>query len=201
VPHTGQGSWRARPATSRWRTPPVQAACGRSEAAPRGARARAGELVTRANGDVRDNVGRPVDNGQIGVIDPESRMIGLHLYDGLFKVPPGALIAKGRRQRLHAGSAAAHMRAAVPAPARCRLPACQHAVRLPRCSFSLEVGGQTAILSTPRLQSRPVASSKGTHSACRPGRAPLFPHHQVHCPTCHRLPFPASPPHFARCCA
>ena len=45
-----------------------------------------GELVTRANGDVKDHVGRPVDNGQIGVVDPECRLIGLHLYDGLFKV-------------------------------------------------------------------------------------------------------------------
>jgi hypothetical protein len=76
------------------------------------ARARAGELVTRANGDVRDNVGRPVDNGQIGVIDPESRMIGLHLYDGLFKVLPGALFTKRPRQCLRAGGTAAHMRAA-----------------------------------------------------------------------------------------
>ena len=47
---------------------------------------RAGELVTRANGDIKDNVGRPVDNGQIGVVDPDTRLIGLHLYDGLLKV-------------------------------------------------------------------------------------------------------------------
>ena len=46
----------------------------------------AGELVTRASGDVKDRVGRPVVNGQIGIVDPWCRMIGLHLYDGLFKV-------------------------------------------------------------------------------------------------------------------
>ena len=46
----------------------------------------AGELVTRANGNVEDKVGRPADNGQLGVIEPGCQMIGLHLYDGLFKV-------------------------------------------------------------------------------------------------------------------
>ncbi|KAB2091997.1 hypothetical protein ES319_A03G233400v1 [Gossypium barbadense] len=46
------------------------------------------ELITRAMGDVSDRIGRPTDNGQIGVIDPDCRLIGLHLYDGLFKVIP-----------------------------------------------------------------------------------------------------------------
>ncbi|KAL5977135.1 DNA damage-binding protein 1a [Asimina triloba] len=46
------------------------------------------ELITRAMGDVSDRIGRPTDNGQIGIIDPECRLIGLHLYDGLFKVIP-----------------------------------------------------------------------------------------------------------------
>ncbi|EFJ23079.1 hypothetical protein SELMODRAFT_151061 [Selaginella moellendorffii] len=46
------------------------------------------ELVTRAMGDVSDRIGRPTDNGQIGIVDPECRLIGLHLYDGLFKVIP-----------------------------------------------------------------------------------------------------------------
>lgn len=45
----------------------------------------AGELVTRANGNVEDRVGRPADNGQLGIIDHQCRLIGLHLYDGLFK--------------------------------------------------------------------------------------------------------------------
>ncbi|XP_011011818.1 PREDICTED: DNA damage-binding protein 1a-like isoform X1 [Populus euphratica] len=39
-------------------------------------------------GDVSDRIGRPTDNGQIGIIDPDCRLIGLHLYDGLFKVIP-----------------------------------------------------------------------------------------------------------------
>lgn len=47
--------------------------------------ANTGELVTRANGDIQDQVGRPCDSGQIGIVDPACRMIGLHLYDGLFK--------------------------------------------------------------------------------------------------------------------
>ncbi|CAL9145369.1 unnamed protein product [Musa hybrid cultivar] len=46
------------------------------------------ELITRAMGDVSDRIGRPTDNGQIGLIDPDCRLIGLHLYDGLFKVIP-----------------------------------------------------------------------------------------------------------------
>lgn len=47
-----------------------------------------GELVTRAMGDLTDRIGRPTEQGQIGIVDPECRMIGLHLYDGLFKVIP-----------------------------------------------------------------------------------------------------------------
>lgn len=47
-----------------------------------------GELVTKAGGDIHDRIGRPTDNGQIGIIDPDCRLIGLHLYDGLFKVIP-----------------------------------------------------------------------------------------------------------------
>ncbi|XP_076949712.1 DNA damage-binding protein 1-like [Bidens hawaiensis] len=50
--------------------------------------AAANELVTRSNGDVSDCIGRPTDNGKIGIIDPDCRLIGLHLYDGLFKVIP-----------------------------------------------------------------------------------------------------------------
>ncbi|KAF7120412.1 hypothetical protein RHSIM_Rhsim13G0119500 [Rhododendron simsii] len=48
----------------------------------------AAEVITRAMGDVSDRIGRPTDNGQIGIIDPDCRLIGLHLYDGLFKVIP-----------------------------------------------------------------------------------------------------------------
>uniref|UniRef100_A0A061SBD9 DNA damage-binding protein 1 n=1 Tax=Tetraselmis sp. GSL018 TaxID=582737 RepID=A0A061SBD9_9CHLO len=47
-----------------------------------------GELVTRAHGDMRGLTGRPTDTGHIGIVDPECRVIGLYLYDGLFKVIP-----------------------------------------------------------------------------------------------------------------
>ncbi|CAN4082375.1 unnamed protein product [Withania somnifera] len=48
----------------------------------------ASEVITRAMGDVSRRIGRPTDNGRIGIIDPDCRLIGLHLYDGLFKVIP-----------------------------------------------------------------------------------------------------------------
>ena len=41
---------------------------------------RRGEIVTEARGNVADRIGRPADAGQICAIEPESRMIGLHLY-------------------------------------------------------------------------------------------------------------------------
>jgi len=47
-----------------------------------------GEIITRANGDLRDRVGKAADIGQIGIIDPDCRLIGLHLFDGSFKVIP-----------------------------------------------------------------------------------------------------------------
>ncbi|XP_020248507.1 DNA damage-binding protein 1a [Asparagus officinalis] len=50
--------------------------------------AEASELITRAMGDVSDRIGRPTDNGQVGVSISDCRLIGLHLYDGLFKVIP-----------------------------------------------------------------------------------------------------------------
>uniref|UniRef100_A0ACD5TYR9 Uncharacterized protein n=1 Tax=Avena sativa TaxID=4498 RepID=A0ACD5TYR9_AVESA len=46
------------------------------------------ELLTISMGDVSDVRGCPTDNGQIGIIDPDCRLIGLHLYDGLLKVMP-----------------------------------------------------------------------------------------------------------------
>ena len=48
------------------------------------------EIVTEAKGDVGDRIGRPADAGQIANIEPNGRLIGLHLYDGLFKVIPAA---------------------------------------------------------------------------------------------------------------
>ncbi|KAI8467206.1 MAG: mono-functional DNA-alkylating methyl methanesulfonate N-term-domain-containing protein [Monoraphidium minutum] len=47
-----------------------------------------GAPVTAASGDASDSIGRPVDNGQLGILDPECRAVGLHLYDGLLKVVP-----------------------------------------------------------------------------------------------------------------
>jgi len=46
------------------------------------------EIITRAHGNVQDQIGRPSETGIIGIIDPECRIIGLRLYDGLFKVFP-----------------------------------------------------------------------------------------------------------------
>ena len=36
----------------------------------------------------QDKIGRSCDTGMIGIIDPQCRMIALHLYDGLLKVIP-----------------------------------------------------------------------------------------------------------------
>jgi len=47
-----------------------------------------GELQTLANGDLSDKIGRPSESGHIGIIDKKCSMIGLHLYDGFFKVIP-----------------------------------------------------------------------------------------------------------------
>ncbi|RZF44982.1 hypothetical protein LSTR_LSTR001943 [Laodelphax striatellus] len=46
------------------------------------------EIITKAHGNVEDKIGRPSENGIIAVIDPEARVIGLRLYDGLFKIIP-----------------------------------------------------------------------------------------------------------------
>ena len=43
-------------------------------------------LVTRAVGNVRDRAGRDVEIGQRGLVDPDSRMIGMMLYEGHLKV-------------------------------------------------------------------------------------------------------------------
>jgi len=36
----------------------------------------------------QDRIGRPSETGIIGIVDPQCRLIGLRLYDGLFKVIP-----------------------------------------------------------------------------------------------------------------
>ncbi|KAJ4458180.1 putative DNA damage-binding protein 1 [Paratrimastix pyriformis] len=46
------------------------------------------QLRTRACGDIHDRIGRPTEMGQLGSIDPQHRMICLHLYDGLLKIIP-----------------------------------------------------------------------------------------------------------------
>ncbi|CAB3248588.1 unnamed protein product [Arctia plantaginis] len=46
------------------------------------------EVVTRAHGNVSDKIGKPSENGILAVIDPQARVIGLRLYDGLFKIIP-----------------------------------------------------------------------------------------------------------------
>lgn len=48
-----------------------------------------GHSVSHLHGSpAQDRIGRPSETGIIGIIDPECRMIGLRLYDGLFKVIP-----------------------------------------------------------------------------------------------------------------
>ena len=47
-----------------------------------------GTIRTHSSGNVRDVIGRATEGGQIGIVDPSCRLIGLHLYDGLFKVVP-----------------------------------------------------------------------------------------------------------------
>lgn len=46
------------------------------------------EIITRAHGNISDQVGKVSEIGPIAVIDPSARVIGLKLYDGLFKVIP-----------------------------------------------------------------------------------------------------------------
>lgn len=46
------------------------------------------EIITKAHGSIADSFSRPSETGNIGIIDPECRVIGLRLYDGLFKVIP-----------------------------------------------------------------------------------------------------------------
>lgn len=46
----------------------------------------AGEVATRAEGDASAKVGRINENGSMGMVDPQCRMIGLHIYDAIIKV-------------------------------------------------------------------------------------------------------------------
>ncbi|KAF7990593.1 hypothetical protein HCN44_000398 [Aphidius gifuensis] len=46
------------------------------------------EIITKAHGNVADRIGKPSETGIKAVIDPKARVIGLRLYDGLFKIIP-----------------------------------------------------------------------------------------------------------------
>ncbi len=46
------------------------------------------EIMTKAHGNVGDRIGKKAETGILAVIDPEARMIGLRIYDSLFKVIP-----------------------------------------------------------------------------------------------------------------
>lgn len=46
------------------------------------------EIVTKAHGNVSDKVGKPAETGILAVIDPKARVIGMRLYEGLFKIIP-----------------------------------------------------------------------------------------------------------------
>ncbi|CAK8675984.1 unnamed protein product [Clavelina lepadiformis] len=46
------------------------------------------EIITKASGDLSDPIGRPPETGIIGIIDPTSKLIGLRLYEGVFKFLP-----------------------------------------------------------------------------------------------------------------
>lgn len=46
------------------------------------------DIITKAHGNVADRIGKPSETGILAVIDPKARVIGLRLYDGLFKIIP-----------------------------------------------------------------------------------------------------------------
>jgi DNA damage-binding protein 1 len=46
------------------------------------------EIITRTHGNVADKIGKPSETGIIAIIDPDCRVIGLRLYDGLLKIIP-----------------------------------------------------------------------------------------------------------------
>lgn len=50
--------------------------------------ANSSELITRKMGDLSVHMGQPTNKSQIGIIDPDYRLIGLHLYRGFLKVIP-----------------------------------------------------------------------------------------------------------------
>ena len=47
-----------------------------------------GKIITTTNGDIKDRVGKAADVGQLAAIEPQSRVVLLHLYDRLVKIIP-----------------------------------------------------------------------------------------------------------------
>ena len=45
-------------------------------------------FITKSHGDLSDRIGAIADFGQLVFVDPESRLIGLHLYRGMLKIIP-----------------------------------------------------------------------------------------------------------------
>lgn len=45
-------------------------------------------ILTKAHGNVGDRIGKPAETGILAVVDPKSRVIGMRLYEGLFKIIP-----------------------------------------------------------------------------------------------------------------
>lgn len=46
------------------------------------------QIITKAHGHVGDRIGKPAETGILAVIDPKARVIGMRLYEGLFKIIP-----------------------------------------------------------------------------------------------------------------
>lgn len=46
------------------------------------------EILTKAHGNIADRIGKQAETGILAVIDPKARVIGMRLYDGLFKIIP-----------------------------------------------------------------------------------------------------------------
>jgi hypothetical protein len=51
-------------------------------------------MITLAKGNVKDRVGHDVESGQRALLDPNQRMIGMVLYDGLLKVSVNVSVIK-----------------------------------------------------------------------------------------------------------
>jgi len=49
---------------------------------------KSGKIVTKAKGEIVSRVNRSNENGSIGIVDPEGRMIGLNVFQGQFDVIP-----------------------------------------------------------------------------------------------------------------